>query len=326
MKMKNRIWIYSLLMLGVLIISTPGCNNADPPTPPVLAVLTTSALTNIGQNTATSGGTITSDGGAAVTARGVCWSTSPTPVLVDTPYSKSRDGAGSGNFSSSITALTANTTYYVRAYATNSAGTSYGNEMSFTTQPGEIATLTTSSISGIGQSLATCGGNVTSDGVSTVTRGVCWATVATPTINDSKTIDGTGTGIFSSSITGLTANTKYFVRAYATNNAGTGYGNELSFTTQQGETVTDIDGNVYNEVTIGTQVWMVENLKTTQYNDGTAIPLVADNTAWSILTTGGYCWAYNDEATFKNTYGALYNWYTINTKLCPTGWHVPNDA
>ena len=94
-----------------------------------------------------------------------------------------------------------------------------------------------------------------------------------------------------------------------------------------GEQVRDRDGNVYHTVTIGTQVWMVENLKTTRLNDGTEIPWVTDNAAWGILTTPGYDWYNNDEATYKNTYGALYNWFTVNTgKLAPTGWHVPTDA
>jgi uncharacterized protein (TIGR02145 family) len=92
-------------------------------------------------------------------------------------------------------------------------------------------------------------------------------------------------------------------------------------------TVTDIEGNVYNTITIGTQVWMVENLKTTKYNDGTVIPLVTDDIAWGNLITPGYCWYNNDAVTNKNTYGALYNWYTVNTaKLAPKGWHVPTDA
>jgi uncharacterized protein (TIGR02145 family) len=91
--------------------------------------------------------------------------------------------------------------------------------------------------------------------------------------------------------------------------------------------VTDIDGNLYKTIVIGTQAWMAENLKTIKYNDGAAIPLVKDNTAWSNLTTPGYCWYNHDEVTYKATYGALYNWYTVNTgKLCPTGWHVPTDA
>src|ERR1035437_7296556 len=96
---------------------------------------------------------------------------------------------------------------------------------------------------------------------------------------------------------------------------------------QSASTVTDKDGNVYHTVTIGTQTWMVENLKTTKYNDGTAIPLVTDNTAWHNLSTPAYCWYNNDATTYKNKYGALYNWYTVNTgKLDPTGWHVPTDA
>ncbi|KPK83082.1 MAG: hypothetical protein AMS27_13335 [Bacteroides sp. SM23_62_1] len=92
-------------------------------------------------------------------------------------------------------------------------------------------------------------------------------------------------------------------------------------------TVTDMDGNVYHTVTIGTQVWMVENLKTTKYNDGTAIPLVTNETTWSNLTTPGYCWLNNDSLTYKNPYGALYNWYVVNSnKLCPTNWHVPTEG
>jgi uncharacterized protein (TIGR02145 family) len=90
--------------------------------------------------------------------------------------------------------------------------------------------------------------------------------------------------------------------------------------------ITDKDGNVYTSVTIGTQVWMVENLKTTKFNDNTNIPLVSDNAQWAALSTPAYCW-YNNYAPNKNNYGALYNWYSVNTgKLCPTGWHVPTDA
>lgn len=92
-------------------------------------------------------------------------------------------------------------------------------------------------------------------------------------------------------------------------------------------TVIDIDGNVYHTVKIGTQVWMLENLKTTHFNDGTIIPLVRDSAEWRELTTPGYCWYNNDAKTYKNMYGALYNWYTVNTgKLAPTGWHVATDA
>lgn len=92
-------------------------------------------------------------------------------------------------------------------------------------------------------------------------------------------------------------------------------------------TVTDIDGNIYNIVTIGTQVWFKENLKTTKYNDGAAIPLITDANEWSSLTTHGFCWYNNDKVTYGNSYGAMYNWYAIASgKLCPAGWHVPSDA
>lgn len=91
-------------------------------------------------------------------------------------------------------------------------------------------------------------------------------------------------------------------------------------------TVTDIDGNVYHTVTIGTQVWMVENLKVTKLNDGTPIPLVADGSIWNSLSMPAYCW-YNNDFSMKDTdYGALYNWYALNTgKLAPQGWHVATD-
>ena len=92
------------------------------------------------------------------------------------------------------------------------------------------------------------------------------------------------------------------------------------------DTIRDIDGDVYTSITIGTQIWLVQNLKTTKYNDGEVIPNIIDNTAWTELTTPGYCWYNNDAATYKPTNGALYNWYAVNTsKLCPLGWHVPSD-
>jgi uncharacterized protein (TIGR02145 family) len=190
-----------------------------------------------------------------------------------------------------------------------------------------LPVVTTGNISGLTESSAVSGGNVTNNGGSDVTaRGVCWGTTQNPTISSGKTSDGSGNGTFTSNITGLTANTTYYVRAYATNSEGTGYGNEVSFTTKS-NTLQDIDGNNYNTVQIGTQIWMKENLKTTRYKDGSTIPLVSDNTSWSNLTSPGYCWFKNDASTYGGTYGALYNWYSVSTgKLCPDSWHVPTDA
>lgn len=293
---------------------------------PQAPTVTTSSVSNITLSTSTAscGGNVTSDGGTTVTARGVCWSTNQNPTISN---SKTINGSGTGSFTSSITGLSPNTTYYVRAYATNSAGTTYGSQVSFTTNQISTPTVTTSSVSSITSSTASCGGSITADGGATVTaRGVCWSTNQNPTIANSKTIDGSGTGSFTSSITGLTTNITYYVRAYATNSAGTVYGNQQSFITIAAyNTITDVDGNTYNKVTIGTQVWMGGNLKTTRYNDGTGIPLVTDNNIWNGLTTAGRCYNYNDSLTYKNSYGALYNWFTVNSgKLCPTGWHVPS--
>ena len=148
------------------------------------------------------------------------------------------------------------------------------------------------------------------------------STFASIVANDLTLTVGTRT------ITGLVNNTTYYWRVNVKNAGGTSaWSNVWSFTTVPPITFTDADGNVYHTVTIGTQTWTVENLKTTKYNDGTSIPLVTVNTAWGNLATPGYCWYNNDAATYKTTYGALYNWYTVNTgKLAPAGWHVPTDA
>lgn len=187
--------------------------------------------------------------------------------------------------------------------------------------------LTTTPVIYITQTSVTCGGNITSNGGATITaRGVCWSTNQNPTIADNKTTDSTGTGSFTSIITGLTANTTYYERAYATNSSGTGYGSVLSFTTPS--TVTDIDGNVYNTAVIGTQIWMVENLKTTKYRNGDPIQNITDSTQWNkYLITGAYC-NYKNDISYANTYGRLYNWYAVSDSrnIAPTGWHIPTDA
>jgi uncharacterized protein (TIGR02145 family) len=455
-----------------------------------LAALSTTNITNITATTAISGGNITSDGSGPITARGVCWSTSPNPTVALS--TKTVNGNGSGTFSSSLTGLQVGNIYHVRAYATNLAGTAYGNEITFSpdnllnvrlyltggsrktwrldpanganavtagtesnptlyypggplapcqindeykftisdsmycnfnsdalvyggpndyncnpfsfpggttfnfaqiagpgpglaqitlpngriglnisagvffigvmdnvqnlyrileiseskmvirigdgsgivqtlkfvsVSPASLATLTTTAVSSITSTTASSGGNITSDGGGAITaRGVVWSTNQSPTIAlTTKTNNGTGTGSFTSSITGLSPGTIYYVRAYATNSAGTAYGNQQILTTSSNPV--DVDGNVYTTVTIGTQVWMAENLKTTKYRNGNAIPTNLSNTDWW-NTTAGACAIYNNDAANNTAYGKLYNWYAVadSRNLCPTGWHVPSDT
>jgi uncharacterized protein (TIGR02145 family) len=175
---------------------------------------------------------------------------------------------------------------------------------------------------------AILGGAVTGSGGSPVTeRGVYWGTSTDPVHSGTKLTLGSDSGSFSKNIENLRPNTTYYVRAYAINSGDKGLGEEKSFSTLNNLTAVDVDGNAYKTVTIGSQVWFSENLKTTRFNDGQAIPLVTDNSAWAALTDSAYCWYNNDKAGYGSTYGALYNWYAVNTgKLCPSGWHVATDA
>src|SRR6266496_3426307 len=193
-----------------------------------------------------------------------------------------------------------------------------------------IPVLTTTAASVITQYTAQSGGNVSSDaGYSVTARGICWSTNHNPTIADSKTIDDTGTGSYSSIMTGLNPSTIYYFRAYAINSKGIAYGNELTFLTQDVSTTTviDIDGNVYPVITIGSQVWMKENLKTIHYRNGESILTGLSDASWGITTSGAFS-IYNNDAANNTVYGKLYNWYAVidSRKIAPAGWHVPSKA
>jgi uncharacterized protein (TIGR02145 family) len=285
--------------------------------------LTTAGISSITQTTATSGGNITADNGGFVTMRGVCWSISENPTIRD---NKTSDGTGTGVFTSNLTGLMGNTRYYVSAYAENNAGLKYAIPVIFTTGP-VVPTITTTAVSSITFTTCNTGGNINNDGGSQVTvRGTCWSTSPEPTISDSKTTDGTGTGNFVSNLTGLTSNTTYYCRAYAINDIGTGYGPQQIFKTDP-LSISDIDGNVYNVIRIGTQLWTKENLKVTRYNNGDIIPDVTDSLTWNHLSTAAYC-DYDNTPSNSTIYGRLYNWYTVDDtrNVCPVGWHVPNGA
>jgi uncharacterized protein (TIGR02145 family) len=201
--------------------------------------------------------------------------------------------------------------------------------------------LSTNAVTEFTQSSSKVGGNVISDGGLTITeRGVYYSTSQNPETTGIKLPIGSGTGTFSTTITGLTPGTTYYIKAYAINSQGPSYGNQVTFTTiseNQTGTVTDIDGNVYKTVTIGAQTWIAENLKASRYNDGTAIPNVTVNATWAPLTYGAYG-DYSNTPANSTTYGRLYNWYAIDNNaasmgasnggknVCPTGWHVPSET
>lgn len=274
----------------------------------VKPMVTTLEIAGLSQTTAVAGGNVTSDGGAEVTARGVCWSASQEPTIEG---EHTTDGAGTGEYQSNLSGLTANTTYYVRAYATNSEGTAYGEEISFTTLEEHIVvepTVVTISVSEVTETTAVTGGNVTSDGGGEVSaRGVCWSTSQDPTVEGSHTTDGTGTGEFVSNLTDLNDNTTYYVRAYATNEQGTSYGEQMSFTT-----VKHID---LPEVTT------VEPTEIATTSAKTGGNVISDG--GSEVTAKGVCWSTSQNPTLSDSFStdgiglgeylSIINGLTINT-------------
>ncbi len=232
-------------------------------------------------------------------------------------------------------ALNSNTTYYWYVVAKdNQSNSTPGSVWRFTTSGGTAPTVTTASITSITSSSATGGGNVTSQGSSSVTaRGVCWSTSQNPTTADNKTNDGIGTGSFTSAITGLFPSTPYHVRAYATNSAGTSYGSDVPFTTSgvpsgtpcPGIPTVTYAGKTYNTVQVGSQCWLKENLDV-----GTRIAGNQGQTNNSVIEK--YC--YDNNPANCTAHGGLYQWdetmqYSSTEGargICPSGWHVPTQA
>lgn len=195
-----------------------------------------------------------------------------------------------------------------------------------------IAVTDITSNSAIGSGILDNDGNANS-----VTSGFTWSESPNPIINSSDSWTGYNhsIGSYSTNISNLTPNTTYFARAYARNSSGTTYGEQIQFTTSSTSggggsncqsSVTDIDGNVYQVVTIGNQCWMTQNLRTTRFNNGQAIPQVIDNAVWTSTSSAASA-SYNNNIANDIVHGKLYNWYAVGSTngLCPQGWHVPSD-
>lgn len=422
--MKKQLIISLKVLMPLLFVMMVSCKKDSVNTSEKIPVVSTKEVTEIRQNSALSGGEIISDGGFSVTSRGVCWSVNPNPTIKnDTTI----DGAGGGSFTSILKSLIPDTTYFVRSYATNEKGTSYGLTYNFRTLKAELALLTTNDVTNIDFTTATCGGRITFDGGLEISvRGVCWTRAhSNPTISNDTTVDGDGTGFYKSHLTGLVPNTTYkvrayaindlgvsygqtktfktlreftvpsvatsnvtsitsysaiiggsitddggayisergvlwskepnpsfvdsvivigngsgnysitifdleplttyFLKAYAINNFGIGYGSEVQFTTLANTCITfadSRDGIPYTTVQIGHQCWMKENLKW--------LPEVSPSENGSQITPYFYVYGYEgysvSEAIYTEnyqTYGVLYNWpAAINA--CPDGWHLPS--
>lgn len=322
--MKKLLWLF-----GILVLSIVSCKK-DKDEPQSKAVVATTAASAITEQSATTGGSITDDGGSSITQRGIVWALHTEPTLTDTVVTSA---SATATWTTNLTGLKPNTTYYVRAYATNAQGTAYGNEINFKTSPG-LASITTAAVTDNIALSAKSGGEVTNDGGTPVTaRGIVYATTPNPTLTNIKIESGSGAGTFAVTIP-TASELIYYVRAFATNSAGTAYGNEITFTAANSNSVADVDGNVYSYITINTpgtaQVWMTSNLKVTKYRNGNPITDgSAEDFNWLTARDNGVgAFTYPDRnAVNNNTYGKYYNLPAVreNRGLCPTGWHVPTD-
>jgi uncharacterized protein (TIGR02145 family) len=291
---------------------------SDAVTTAATAITTGSAILNGTVNANNSSSVVTFDYGTTI-SYGQSVTATQSPVTGNTATS----------VSANITGLTPGTTYHYKIKSVSAAGTSTGMDDTFTTlfPPPVVISAAATYVTSTG---ATLNGTVNANNTSTTvtfeygtTTGYDYSATASQ-----SPVTGTTVANVSAVITGLDPSTTYHFRVKATSEGGTTNGSDLTFTTEAPPpTVTDYDGNVYNTVQIGTQDWMQENLKTTSYNNGDPIPNVTDNLTWAGLYSEAYCWYNNNEAAYKNIYGALYTIYAAGDvrNICPTGWHTASD-
>ena len=297
---------FSALLLYVILFA------CEPPKR--LADLRVSNLEYITNSSCQIEGTFIDFGEEAILQYGFCYSTSPNPGIGNTKeiIGTNPDDA---EFRGKIGGLSSSSKYYIKAYAQLDNEVIYSEERSFETlHSAAKPTVSTNNISNISESSANCGGNILCDGGTALSaRGICWSKQKEPLASDYHTVNGRDEGEFSSLLESLEEGTSYYVRAYATNSVGTGYGEERKFTTSTDQLIEDFEGNQYEVVSIGNQLWMAENLKTRYYSDGTPVESV---------------YAYGGKESHVPTYGRLYNWEVATSPhgLCPAGWHVPSDS
>jgi uncharacterized protein (TIGR02145 family) len=289
-----------------------------------LPVVETLPVTDTAWNYAICGGIVLDEGSSPVTQRGICISTTNPPTVIKNDNSNfTVDSLGPGQFTSKIFFRGTNInlhpeTRYIRAYATNTQGTAYGEVRTCFPKfkPPEFAIM---NLKGQTSYSASFNVELVEDHINPTQTpselDLCYSTSPEPSI------DGNHISILNNTtytISNLLPNTTYYVRGYAKNSGGFVYSSEISFTTWEGE-ITDKSGNIYQIKTIGDRTWTVKNLETTKFEDGSNIPLVQDDLLWAATTSSAYC-------TYTE-YGKLYNYYAVvdNRNLCPSGWHIPTD-
>ncbi len=295
--MTTKTWHFAFISMVTLCLS--GCIKTNTPDPSKIIQVTTLDPTDIEQRVTLSGGTISFTGAVTpITAYGVCWSKTPKPTVAD---NKTVDSLAPARFSSLLTGLTPNTNYYVRAYATIADGTVYGNEFSFNSLQVALPSVSLVSVNSVTQTTAQANYTISSDGgADIISRGICWSTNPNPTTSESKTKHGSsGTGEFADSLNGLTENTIYYARPYATNSRGTSYGDELTFTTS-------ISGITLNLVTqIGS---IIPNVDTVM-----AIGILLPVTLLPTVLSYGACWSVspNPSITDNHSFGTDIKQYKV---------------
>ncbi len=330
----------SALICYLFLLFIAGCKPFEPEQ---LMIIKTGNVSEVGVSTCFVQGEILDIGKSGITQHGFVWSDLPDPTIETAMFNQLGSASGPGIFEYQITGLTPSTIYHVRSYARGGGEVIFGDPKTFETMEGKIPTVETyppiedelTSYSAI------CGGEITDDGGSPVMqRGVCWSNHPGPTLEDEHTREGEGAAQFSSTMESLEPGTRYFVRAYATNQVGTGYGDQIDFVTVWDNTyVSDIEGNEYPTVQIGELVWTAMNIRSTKYSDGTPIPLVEEENDWAAMSDvfKAYCY-YNNDHALGEMDGALYTWAAATNGhpgsndvpsgvqgVCPAGWHLPSD-
>lgn len=313
MKLKTDKMIYSILTIVVSMVlfscskeyfARDLVDEEIPLSEMDLPEVITTQITSISQTSAEGGGEVINSGGGTIRSAGIVWSESPSPTIDDF---KNSNGFTKGLFRSSLTKLHYGTTYYVRAYATNDKGTSYGEEYTFVT-PSPLAPVETLPLKQVGTTLESSGKILDFDD-SVIERGIVWSIVRMPTIEDNK-VKSTSSDIeFTVKIPNIQSGKTYRVRAYTITPGGVSYG-EVEYFNDTYDLVSDPDGNIYTTVNIGGQVWMGENYKSKRYRDG------------SLISTGDLLQGHEEHV---DKYGQLYSGHAVMnpSNLAPEGWRVP---